>query len=185
MRFYFNKDFKEILSSEIISLTGSLFAGLLLAIAEKKIFLVPGIFVLIPGFLAMRGEISASFSSRIMEYLLEHRLKPDFRRAEHSKIVWQNLTASFILVLLIATLLGFFAFIITFMFFRIYYPAIILVSIIAGLIANMIEIPLTLSAIIWFYNKKIDPGNVMGPFVTTTGDITSILAILVTIMVML
>lgn len=183
MRFA-TEDFKEIMSGQIISVSGGLFAGILLAAAENRIMLVPGIFILIPGFLAMRGELSAEFSAKISSYLFTHKLKADIEKAEHSKLVWKNLVANFILVILVSFVLGFLAFLSTYYFFGYYFPKIIWISLAAGLLSNIIEIPITLVASIWLFKKNIDPNNVMGPIVTTTGDVTSVLAILVMVMVL-
>ena len=55
-------DFREIVSAEFISITGGLMAGLILSFMLDKIYLVPGLFILIPGFLEMRGSLSGSRS---------------------------------------------------------------------------------------------------------------------------
>ena len=60
---------------------------------------------------------------------------------------------------------------------------IILLPVIAGVIANAIEIPLTLFVTFYLFKKGHDPNNIMGPFVTSTGDITSILAILIALVI--
>ena len=56
-----------------------------------------------------------------------------------------------------------------------------MIPLIAGIIANTIEIPLTLFTTLYLFKKGYDPNNIMGPFVTSTGDIISILSILITL----
>ena len=53
-----SKNFKEIFTAEFISVTGGLIAGSLLVFQVDKLLLLPGLFILIPGFLEMRGSIT-------------------------------------------------------------------------------------------------------------------------------
>jgi len=61
---------------------------------------------------------------------------------------------------------------------------IILMPLVAGVIANLIEIPLTLFATFYLFKKGHDPNNIIGPFVTTTGDITSIISLLIAMVIL-
>ena len=56
---------KEMFASEFVSVTGGVAAGTLLAFYTDKLQLIPGLFILMPGFLAMRGSIAASLAARI------------------------------------------------------------------------------------------------------------------------
>jgi len=51
--------------------------------------------------------------------------------------------------------------------------------VIAGIIVNAIEIPLTLFTTFYLFRKGHDPNNIMGPFITSTGDVTSIISLLI------
>lgn len=55
---------------------------------------------------------------------------------------------------------------------------IIAIPVIAGAIANAIEIPLALFATFYLFRKGHDPNNVMGPLITSTGDVISIVSLL-------
>ena len=72
----FDKDFKEIFSSELVSIIIGLFAGTLLVIYTKKILLIPGMFILLPAFLEMRGNLDGSLSSRLSSGLFLGVVKP-------------------------------------------------------------------------------------------------------------
>ena len=61
----FDKDFKEILFSQSMAVIGGIIAGTLLALYTDKILLIPGMVILIPGFLEMRGNISGTLSARL------------------------------------------------------------------------------------------------------------------------
>jgi cation transporter-like permease len=44
-----------------------------------------------------------------------------------------------------------------------------------------LEIPLTIYTTIWLFKHKFDPEDIMGPYVTTLGDIISILSIVLVV----
>lgn len=176
----YNKSFKEILVSGIMSTSGGLFAGILLATFTDKILLIPGMLVLLPGFLEMRGNISGTLAARISSGLFVHVIKPDHVK---TKIVKGNVFAAFFLALIISLALGFLAFAFNYLVFGIIAVEIIIISLIAGLIANLIEIPLALFTTLYLFKKGYDPNNIMGPFVSTTGDIISISALLVALVI--
>jgi len=171
-------DYKEIFFSEIVSLTGGLFAGAMLATWLDKLILVPGIFILVPGFLEMRGSISGSLSGRISSGLFLNVIKPKFSR---QKLLVGNIITSFGLAVCVSTVLGFLAFVLSFLFFGLASASIILIAIVAGVLSNLIEIPLAIAALFWLFKRGYDPNNVMGPYITTIGDITSIATLLLAV----
>src|SRR3989338_11706985 len=65
----FDKDFKEITVTQFVSLTGGLMAGTILSTFSNNLLIVPGLFVLYPGFLALKGEIHGSLSARLSSAL--------------------------------------------------------------------------------------------------------------------
>lgn len=176
----FDKNFHEMFSAEIISVLGGLLAGTVLAIYTNKLLLLPGMLIILPGFLEMRGNISGSFASRLSSGLFLGVIKPS-RIKTH--IIKGNLVASFVLALAVSLLLGCFAFIFNYIILKTLTWNIILIPLIAGCIANAIEIPLTLFVTFGLFKRGHDPNNIMGPFVTTTGDITSIVALLIAVLI--
>jgi mgtE-like transporter len=173
---FLDRDFREIFLSQMVSITGGLIAGTALAIYTDKLLLIPGMLILLPGFLEMRGNISGSFASRLSSGLFLGVVRPD---RFWTKIIRGNLRASFLLAITVSLVLGLIAFAFNFMILGAFTPAIILLPLIAGAIANAIEIPLTLFATLYLFRKGHDPNNIMGPFVTSTGDMTSIASLLI------
>lgn len=172
---FFDNSFKEIFSSQLVSIAGGLIAGTMLAAFTGEILLIPGMLILIPGFLEMRGNISGSFASRLSSGLFLGVINPKKIR---TKIIKGNLLASFILAGFVSLVLGLLAFLFNFIAFQALTPKIILLPLFAGIIANAIEIPLTLIVTLYLFRKGLDPNNIIGPFVTSTGDITSIVSLL-------
>lgn len=173
------REFEEILFIEFISVTGGVFAGFLLAQYLGKIALVPGLLILFPGFLAMRGNISGALAARLGAALhlglLEHRKYHYFLRA--------NDLAAFCLGVAASLFLGIVAYLGTLLFFHANAPGIILVALIAGIISNIILIPLTSVTSTWLFRHGHDPDNIMGPYITTLGDIVSVAALIIAVLV--
>ncbi|MBI2041282.1 MAG: magnesium transporter [DPANN group archaeon] len=173
-----SRNFKEMIVAEVISMTGGIFAGSLLAIFIDKILIIPGLFIILPGFLEMRGNISGSLSGRLSTHLHLGTLQPYFKRG---KILTENTIATFLLVLLVSFMLGIFALLTIYFIFHALVFEVLYVALLAGIISNIIEIPLTIMATFFIFRKGHDPNNVMGPYVTTTGDIVSIVSLLAAI----
>lgn len=176
----FDSNFKELLPSELVSIIGGLAAGTVLAVYTDKLLLLPGMLILLPGFLEMRGNISGSFASRLSSGLFLGVINP---KKKDTKLIKENLLSSFILAIIVSLALGCIAFLFNYFVFHIVTTKIIILPIIAGMIANAIEIPLTLVTTFYLFRKGHDPNNIMGPFITSTGDITSILALLLTLLI--
>lgn len=177
----FDSNFREILTSELVSIAGGLIAGSLLAWYTDQLILLPGMLILLPGFLEMSGNISGSFSSRMSSGLFLKVIKPN-RIKTH--IIKGNLLASFFLALVISLTLGILAFVFNYFFLGIVTWKIIVIPIIAGVIANAIEIPLTLVTTLYLFKKGYDPNNIMVPLVTSTGDVISIVALLIGVFIL-
>ncbi len=174
-----DKNFKEIFSAQIVSIIGGLIAGTLLAIYTNKILLIPGILILLPGFLEMRGNISGTLSSRITSGLFLKVIKDD---GSKNKIIKGNIAASFLLVIIVSLCLGLLAFLFTYLIFKVVYFEIILLALLAGILANAIEIPLSIFFTFYLFKKGHDPNNIMGPFLTSTGDIVSIASVIIVLL---
>ncbi len=172
----FDRNFYDILSSEAISIAGGLLAGLLLALYADKLLLLPGMLILLPGFLEMRGNISGTLASRLSSGLFLKVIKPNKR---NTKLVRGNIFASFALAIFVSLLLGVIAFAFNYFVFHTIYVKLILIPLIAGAIANTVEVAIVLFATFYLFKKGHDPNNIMGPVITTTGDITSVAALLI------
>lgn len=173
-------DFNEILGSEIIAITGGLVAGLLLTFAVDKLFLIPSLFILLPGFLEMRGNISGTLSARISSGLHVGAFRSSKMR---KSVIRGNVIASAFLVVFLSLFLGILAYLVSIEFFGITNVSIILVAFIAGLLSQAIQIPLTIATTFWLFRHGHDPDNIMGPYITTTGDLIGIVSLLIAIAV--
>jgi mgtE-like transporter len=176
------REFKDMFAAEIISMTGGLLAGTLLAIYIDKILLIPGLFILLPGFLEMRGNISGALAARLGTAL---DLKKIPARLKGSKVVSQNILATFVEVLVVALSLAAVAYAVTYFIFGAATLLIFFIAIIAALISNFIEAFLTTYTTFWLFKKGHDPNDIMGPYVTTTGDIVSVASLLIAVTIVI
>lgn len=176
-----NGNFKDIFLSQLVSIFGGLISGTILAVYTDKVFLIPGMLILIPGLLEMRNSIDGSFASRISAGLFLHVINPKHTK---TKIIKGNLIAEFILGIMISLVLGLVTFGFNYFILKIYLPKIIFIPIIAGIFANLIELPLTLFTTLFLFKHGHDPNNIMGPFVTSTGDVISVISLLITLFIL-
>lgn len=174
------KDFDEIVTAEMASTTGGLVAGTMLAFITNQIELIPALLIFLPGFLEMRGNISGSLSARLSSALFLGAAKPKVRK---NRILRGNLLAALLLVVAVSLVLGIVAFAANMAFFGIYDFSIIYIALIAGLLSNVVELPIAVFVTFWLFRHGHDPNNIMGPYVTTTGDISSVLAIFIAIVI--
>ncbi|HLC89143.1 MAG TPA: magnesium transporter [Candidatus Nanoarchaeia archaeon] len=176
-----DKNFKEILSSQAISIIGGLVAGTFLAVRINELILIPGLLIILPGFLEMRGNISGTLSARISSGLFLGVIKP---RHIKTRVVKGNLIASFFLAIFVSLVLGILAFAFNYFFLETVTLKIILLPVIAGALANLIEVPLALMFTFILFRRGHDPNNIIGPVLTSSGDIISIVSLLVTLVIL-
>ena len=177
---YKKRDFSEILSSELVSVTGGIISGTLLAIFTDRLFLLPGLLILLPGFLELQNASSGSLAARLGSELHTRRIRP----GKKSRLITENKMASFILFFLVSLILGVTTYLLTFFIFNKNYPTLLLVPLLAAIISSILLFPLTIRFTLWLYKHHHDPDNVMGPFITSLGDIEGVLSILVVLILL-
>ncbi len=175
-----DKDFREIFGSVFISVTGGLVAGgLLLSFVDKLKFL-SGLFILLPAFLEIHGNIFGSLAARLGMLLNTKHIKPRF---EHNKILSINIWSSILLMLLVSLFLGLATYLFNYFIFKSNVPILILIALIAAVVALVVELPLVVFLTFWLFRRGHDPDDIMGPYVTTIGDIISIVSLFLVIVV--
>lgn len=176
-----DKNFEEILTAQIVSIVGGIIVGIIIAVYTENLLIIPGMLILLPGFLEMRGNISGSFASRLSSGLFLGVIKPN-RIKTH--IIKGNLIGSFLQAIIVSFFLGLVAFLFNYFFLHFVTLNIIFVPLVAAIIANAVEIPLTLFFTVYLFRRGHDPNNIMGPFVTSTGDITSVLSLILALVIL-
>jgi mgtE-like transporter len=155
---------------------GGIVAGSTLSIMSEILQNIPGLIVVIPAIIALRGNISTAFGSRLgSAYHLgvighENMWNADLR---------QNILGSLVLSFLVSILVGLIAYVTTVLFFKIHPDPFKLLSIVilAGIISAFILTFLTITIIYLVFKRGYDPDNITGPALATFGDVITMFCI--------
>ena len=181
----FLEDTDAVLKESLIALSicavGDLCAGIILGNMEFFLKTYPGLMVIIPGAIGMRGNIFGSFGSRLSTHLHIGTLSPEFKRSD---ILDENITASLILTMVLSVLLAVIAKIICiiFNFESISLYDFVMISFIAGLFSTIIMLPITMFISLKSFEGGWDPDNITTPFIAAVGDFFTLPAIILSVM---
>lgn len=180
----FLEDTNSVITESLISLLicafGCLFTGIILGNMEFYLETFPGLMVIIPGAIGMRGNIFGSFGSRLSTHLHIGTLSPEFKRSD---ILTENIISSIILTMVLSVLLGIIAKAVCIIF---NFPSIslfdfVLISFIAGLISSIIMLPITMFISLKSFENGWDPDNITTPLIAAFGDFFTLPAIVAAI----
>ncbi len=173
--------YKESIGILTVALGGGVFAGAVLG-GEGMLEgfeNYPGLLLLVPAFLATRGNVYGALGARISSGLHQGLIEPRFERD------WRlvnAVTASFINGIFISVFIGFLAWglmqILVWIGMRDHSAALIEligITFIAGVLTSVVLIFGLLVLIFAGYRYGLDPDNLVGPIVTTLGDIFGVL----------
>ena len=175
------RDFEDILSAEMVSLTGGVLAGSLLLLFSGALERLPGLLILLPGFLELRGSVSGALSARLSSGLLLGVLKPRWG----GRILRGNVVAALAIAFIAAILLAGLAYGLSGWLFGAADARIFAVALLAVAVTSLIEVPVTVGATYRLFRRGHDPNNVMGPYVTMMGDVLSVVSLLIAVGVLL
>ena len=170
LRQEFWKIYREALPILLIALGGGLFAGVVLEGLVESVERFPGLLVMVPVFLATRGNVYGALGGRIASGLHQGLIEPRFQWDER---LVNAVVASFVNGIGISIAIG----IITWAALGIIgWPAAALhefigIMLIAGVLTSVVLIFGLLAIIFAGYKYGYDPDNLVGPIVTTLGDI--------------
>lgn len=183
--FYAEHDYiiKEGLIALLICAVGDLVAGVILGKMTFFLEAFPGLLVVIPGAIGMRGNIFGSFASRLSTNLHIGLISPQF---EFSEDLNYNIFSSFVLTLVLSIFLGIVGKIFCIL---LHYPSMelidfILICTIAGIISNLIMLPITMFVSFKSFEHGWDPDNITSPIIAAFGDLFTLPAIIVSIFIL-
>jgi len=129
----------------------------------------------VPAIIALRGNISTAFGSRLGSAYHLGIIGKDNLWNEELK---QNILGSFILSLFVSIIIGLLAYLTSFIF-GVYPDAVKLISIVilAGIISAVILNLMTIAIIYLVFKRGYDPDNITGPALATFGDIVTMLSL--------
>lgn len=174
---------KESLIALLICAIGDLIAGIILGKMTFFLETFPGLLVIIPGAIGMRGNIFGSFASRLSSNLHIGIISPKF---EFSQDLNYNIFSSFVLTLVLSLFLGIIAKILCVLLHQPSMDLIdfILISIVAGIISNLIMLPITMFVSFKSFEHGWDPDNITSPIIAAFGDLFTLPAIILSVFIL-
>ncbi len=168
------------------SFTG-LLAGIGLSFMTGMLQALPGLMILIPPAIAMRGNIYSALVSRLGTSMHLGLFSTTLKRGG---VLHQNASASLSLTLILSVILGFLAKIAAHAFGmpNIEYLSLhgfILISVVGGLISGIILLVIALLISIIGYRRNWDLDNMSSPIITSAGDMITIPSLLVAALLLL
>ena len=163
----------------IVSLIAGLFAGTILGSETMRngIESVPGVLLLLPAFLATRGGVYGSLGARLSTGLHQGLIEPRFQL---DRRLTNAIVASFINGMAVSVFIAVVtAFTLTLFGEGGNLLQLVGIMIIAGFLSAVLMLSVLISVIFLGYRRGIDPDNVIGPIVTTLGDVFGVLFLLV------
>lgn len=166
-----------ILCAIIEILTGNIMEGM----SEKLTVTLPGLILIIPPLLDLRGNVNGALASRLGTALHTGILEPKFSMTEELKI---NVASSLILSLIASATIGVIASLISLLFgiSAINFIKLILVAVAAGFISGVILAVLTVAVSIFSYIRGWDPDNITAPLMATIGDLITMVSIFIVVL---
>jgi len=173
--------YREALPALGASLVGGLLAGLVLGGMRADLQAVEGLLVLVPALLATRGNVYGSFGARLAtglhQGLIEPRIRAGDRRlraaaaAALANGVATSLFAAAAAVAILSTLglpvagLG----------------RLLGIALVAGLLSGVTLTAVVVAVVFAGYRRGHNPDTLVGPLVTTTGDVFGVLFLLIAV----
>ncbi len=157
-----------LVSAAVISI-----AGMILGSSRELLAVIPGLMVLLPASINMRGSISGVLASRLSSSMHRGEFEVDFREGG---ILGNNLRASFLITVLIAFVLGIFAYGVG----RLVGIEVlgvldlVLISMISGVVSGIVVMAITILVSVASYRYGLDLDMIAAPTVTSSGDIVTL-----------
>lgn len=163
-----------ILYAVIELLAGGMLGGMI-----ETIDLLPGLLIILPGLLDMRGSIGSTFGARLTSGMHLGSIRP----YKFTKALKINIYASVILSFLLPIILAVFAWVLSIMIGigSISLMAFIFISLFTGFISGIALTGLAILVSFVSYNKGLDPDDVTTPTIGTLGDIITVLCLFVAV----
>jgi len=157
-------------------LTGHVFSSMSVLFQPESSSFIPGLIVVIPAIIAMRGNVSTAMGSRLgSAYHLGIINESNMWNQELKQNILGSLSLSFLMSFIIgllafgtSSLLG----------VQPHFVELILIVLLAGTFSGIVLSLLTVGIVYMVFKRGYDPDNITGPALATFGDIITILSIL-------
>lgn len=168
--------YRGALPTLVLSAVGGLLAGVVLGDMNEDLAAVRGLLVMIPAFLAIRGSVYGALGSRLSSALhqgfIEPVLEPDDRLVA-------AMLAAVLNGLLASTFAAVLAFLVLSALGRGVAPlaTLLAIALMAGVLAGIALAGTIVVAVIVGFRRGLDPDTLIGPVMTTAGDVFGMLSL--------
>jgi mgtE-like transporter len=165
---------RQALAALLVSSGGDLLAGLTLGAITNTLEALPGLLVLVPAAIGMRGNIFGALGSRLGTSIHTGTFRLSRRR---DTVVGQNVVAAVALTLFISGALAVLAKAVASMFGvseTISLADFLVISILGGVLSSIVVLALTLGVASISVRRGWDMDNVAAPLVTAAGDMVTL-----------
>jgi mgtE-like transporter len=170
---------REALPFELVATVGGVIAGIIFSGMTNELDIIPGLLVIYPGVLGLRGNISSTLGSRLGS-AIHLGLITDFDMKNPE--LTNNISGSLILSIITAAILGFLGHFVTLAlgFESAGALTLILICVISAFASGIILSFVAVFLAIGTFRFGFDPDNVVTPSIATIGDIVSMLMLFLT-----
>jgi len=161
------------LSALLISSLAAMYAGINLGEGRSLLALIPGLMVLVPPTIGLRGNIAGTMASRLSSSIHLGEFEASIRRGS---VLGDNLWASFGLTVILGFFVGVASYVVSLAFGL---PVIglldlALISLVTAIISGILIMAFSVVISLLCYRLKLDLDMIAAPTVTTAGDIVTI-----------
>ncbi|WP_435183935.1 magnesium transporter [Halobellus sp. EA9] len=177
--------YREALPALAASLVGGLIAGVVLSGMRAELRDVSGLLVLVPALLATRGNVYGSLGARISTALHQGLVEPRVRGGD------ERLRSAVAAALANGLLASAFAAVAVFAILTALgrpvasLPTLVAIALVAGLLSGVALSAVVVTAVFAGYRRGRDPDTLVGPLVTTTGDVFGVFFLLAAVRLVL
>lgn len=160
----------------LISGLADLFPGLIMGRFESYLVLVPGLIILLPPTIGIRGNTFGSLAARLGSKLHLGEVEPSLKG---NRVLGKQLNATFVQLLVLSAFIPFAGALLSLVFPIEMAPLsqLLFISLIGGLLSGAMMFSVTLGITLFSFRKGLDPDNVSAPIIGTTGDIMTLPAL--------
>jgi len=180
--------YREAMPVLLFTVLAELFAGSLLLQLDVAFHSLIGLFILIPGLMQLRGNISTSLAQRLGSGT--HLGTISWKQGLNEPLR-ANIKVAFYLVIIMSTALGVGAWMVS-IFIQLIAPQsgyvlqlahFLTIALITALLATVFQVTITVTVTLLSHARGLDPDNITIPLVATLGDIITIVCLIIAITV--
>ncbi len=170
---------KETFPPEILSIIGSILAGLILTLILLPFKSFPNLILIIPALLSLRGNITSPFNARTARDLIIGEF--------NNRNLIENILATYILAMITAVLIGICSLLLEIFFFKlgfISFEHFIFIPSLSMIFTLSTSIPISIILNYYVFKYGLNPNNVIQPFMSAIEDCINVIFFYITLIIL-